>query len=248
MAIINATPDSFSDGGQFQSLQHIVDYCGECLENGVDILDVGGESTRPGSLYIEVSEETDRVVPVIESMREAFPEAFISVDTRKSGVAKFAINAGALMVNDVSGGLFDQGMDDLVIESGVAYCIMHSQGTPDTMQDNPAYLDGVVEELKLFFKNRISELLEKGLPRENIIIDPGFGFGKTLDHNWELFNRMNEFLDFEVPVLAGISRKTFLTRGENILPADRDELTKEAVEQLLKKQVRFFRLHNTTLI
>jgi dihydropteroate synthase len=205
MGVLNVTPDSFYDGGRHNTVDAAVARARVMIQEGAHIIDIGGESTRPGAQAVSIQEECDRVVPVIEKLRQetALP---ISIDTRHASVMLAAIAAGADIVNDVSG-LCDPGAIGVVAKHKVKVCIMHMQGTPETMQESPTY-DNVVQEIQSFFHQRI-ELCEKaGILRENIWIDPGFGFGKTLAHNLTLLAKLAEFESLNCKILVGLSRKS----------------------------------------
>ncbi len=204
MGIVNVTPDSFSDGGRFFSSSAAVEHARRLLEEGADILDVGGESTRPGAAPVGIQEELDRVLPVIEALR-GVP---VSIDTWKPEVMRAALVAGACLVNDVNA-LLAEGALDAVAQSGAGVCLMHKQGTPQTMQRQPHYSD-VVAEVASFLRERIAACVGAGIARERIAIDPGFGFGKTLEHNLELLRGLDRLRELGVPVLAGLSRKSML--------------------------------------
>lgn len=207
MGILNVTPDSFSDGGRFDSLQNALDQAQLMIEQGARIIDIGGESTRPGAQAVGVSEELDRVVPVIEALSKEISVP-ISIDTNKPEVMCEAVNAGAGMINDVMA-LTADGALEAALEAQVPVCIMHMQGKPRTMQENPQYGD-VVEDIYAYLAGRIDACVNAGINREEIIVDPGFGFGKTLDQNLSLLANFDRFSDLGVPVLAGISRKSML--------------------------------------
>lgn len=209
MGIVNVTPDSFSDGGRFDSVEKALAHARRLASEGADILDIGGESTRPGAEPVDADAEIERVVPVIEAIR-AESDISISVDTMKAEVMRAAIAAGAAMINDVNG-LRDPEALLAAIETGVPTCIMHMQGEPRTMQQNPDY-DDVVEDLRLFFRERIDTCLAAGMQERNLVLDPGFGFGKSQQHNLDLLDRFARFGEFGLPLLAGISRKSMLGR------------------------------------
>lgn len=214
MGILNNTPDSFFDGGKYNNLQAITDQAGKHLEEGALFLDVGGYSTRPGAEDIPESEEMDRVLPVIETLARNFPAAVLSIDTFRPGLARAAVKAGAHLINDVSGG--DNGeMFGTVAELGVPYVLMHRKGIPKTMQDNPQYEDVVTEVLE-YLNRRLYTLRELGV--NDVIIDPGFGFGKTLEHNYRLLRNLHLFRMLGQPVLAGISRKGMIHRLLGVKP------------------------------
>ncbi len=206
--ILNVTPDSFSDGGKFQETDQAVARALAMVAEGARIIDIGGESTRPGSKEVEVAEEINRVIPVIKKLRPQ-TRALISIDTRKSQVAKAALEEGADLVNDISALRHDPEMAGLVAKFQVPIILMHMLGTPETMQQNPHYQE-VLFDLKYFFVERIRLAVEAGIPENRIILDPGIGFGKTLDHNLRLINNLNYFFDLKKPIMIGPSRKAFL--------------------------------------
>jgi len=206
MGVVNVTPDSFSDGGRFDRPQAAIDHARRLIEAGADQLENGDESTRPGAAPVEAPTELARVLPVIEGLRDAGVP--ISVDTSKPGVMVKAVAAGADMVNDVNA-FRAAGAFEALAATGVAVCLMHMQGEPRTMQANPHY-DDVVREVGEFLRARLDAALTAGIAHERIVIDPGFGFGKTLDHNLELLRRLEAFASWGVPVLAGLSRKAML--------------------------------------
>lgn len=205
MGIINATPDSFFGGSRFTVVDEIVAKVGKMLSDGADLIDIGGQSTRPGSELIAPDDELKRVVPAIEAIIRKFPDAFISIDTFYSKVALAALNAGATIVNDISAGSMDKHMIETVAELKVPYILMHMKGTPQTMQQNPVY-ENVNREVLDFFIAKINDLRKAGIL--DIIIDPGFGFGKTIDHNFELLKNLPVFKMLDKPILVGISRKS----------------------------------------
>lgn len=206
MGIVNATPDSFSDGGLHASSSEAVDFALRMVEDGADIIDVGGESTRPGAHDVAIDEELRRVIPLIERLRAASPIP-ISVDTRKAPVAEAALTAGADIINDVSALRFDEAMIDVAAASGAPLVIMHMSGTPATMQDNPEYHD-VVSAVADFFHERLAACTAKGI--RQVILDPGIGFGKTLRHNLALIGSVPRFCDLGAPVMVGVSRKSLI--------------------------------------
>lgn len=245
MTILNVTPDSFSDGGSLASSDRILKAAESAILAGTDILDIGGESTRPGAETVDEQEELDRVLPAIRAVHREFPAIVISIDTRKAMVAKAALEAGATMVNDVSGLLYDPAMADVCGQAGCQLVIMHSQGTPATMQNNPEYPEGVTQTVYRFFERQIEQAIRVGVRREDIILDPGFGFGKTLRHNLELLSHLREFTALGLPVLAGTSRKSFLTLGQNsILPQEREALTAASLALALTQGATCVRIHD----
>ncbi len=206
MGIVNVTPDSFSDGGRLDDAQAAIRYGFKLQEDGADILDVGGESTRPGAAAVPADEELRRVLPVIEAL--AGRGCVVSVDTMKPAVMRAALDAGAAMVNDVMA-LRAPGALETVAASDAAVCLMHMQGEPQRMQQAPCYTD-VVEDVKRFLQERVAACEAAGISRERLVIDPGFGFGKTLEHNLALLRHLNRLIELGLPVLAGLSRKSML--------------------------------------
>jgi dihydropteroate synthase len=206
MGIVNATPDSFSDGGRLGDAQAAIRHALKLQEEGADILDVGGESTRPGAAAVPADEEMRRVLPVIEAL--ASRGCVVSVDTMKPEVMRVALDAGAAMVNDVMA-LRAPGALEAVAASDAAVCLMHMQGEPQSMQQSPCYAD-VVEEVKHFLQGRVAACEAAGINRERLVIDPGFGFGKALEHNLALLKQLDRLAGLEVPILAGLSRKSML--------------------------------------
>jgi len=206
MGVINVTPDSFSDGGYFDTTEKAIEQARHLIQEGADILDIGGESTRPGSQSVGVDEELSRVMPVIEFALSM--DTPVSVDTSKPEVMRVAIDAGVNLVNDINA-LQAPGALDVVADSTVMICLMHMQGKPETMQHNPQYSD-VVAEVISFLEQRIAIAISAGIEREHIVIDPGFGFGKTFEHNLMLLRRLDRFAFMNLPVLAGLSRKSML--------------------------------------
>jgi dihydropteroate synthase len=242
MGILNVTPDSFSDGGRFLDRAAAVAHATQMVEDGADILDVGGESTRPGSNAVSVDEELERVRPVIERLAELHPAIPISIDTRKASVAAEALTAGAAIVNDVSGGA-DPDMFDIVKERDAAVVLMHMRGDPKTMQEAPRY-DDVVGEVHEYLRQRIEAAELAGIDPERIAIDPGIGFGKDLEHNLELMRRVDVLLDLRRPVLVGPSRKRFLGTILDVPEDDRVEGTIGAVVWLVSRGAHLARVHD----
>jgi dihydropteroate synthase len=207
MGIVNVTPDSFSDGGRYLAPDRAVAHARELAAEGAELLDVGGESTRPGAREVSAEEELERVRPVLEGIRDL--DAALSIDTSKAAVAEAALDAGAEIVNDVTALRHDPAMAGLCAERGGRVVLMHMQGTPRTMQENPTY-DDVVEDVKAFLAERISYAVGEGIAEERIWVDPGIGFGKTVDHNLELLRRLGELRELGRPVVVGTSRKRFI--------------------------------------
>ena len=217
MGILNITPDSFSDGGQYLTLDEALKRAHQMIEEGVDIIDIGGESTRPGSEPVSADEELKRITPIIEALKKKSDIA-ISVDTYKPQVMKVVIGMDVAMINDVYA-LSQSGAIDIIKQSHVGLCLMHMQGTPKTMQQNPHYKN-VVSEVKLFLEARAKHLMSEGIDKSRIILDPGFGFGKTFEHNIELLQQLESFQTLKLPLLVGLSRKSFIRK---ILNGDYDD-------------------------
>lgn len=209
MGILNVTPDSFSDGGRFDSLPAAIDQAARMVDEGVDLFDVGGESTRPGAEDVPLEVELERVMPVIEQLRTRFA-CPVSIDTSKPAVMRAAVEAGAAMINDV-GALRADGALETASDLGVPVCLMHMQGDPRTMQRAPTYAD-VTREVCEFLRARIDACVAAGLPRASLWVDPGFGFGKTVDHNLQLLRNLDRIADLGRPVLVGLSRKSMIGR------------------------------------
>lgn len=209
MAIVNLTPDSFYDGSRYSSVKDVIRDVEEKIAQGADIIDVGAASTRPGAELITEEEEWARAKEALYEIRKRFPHTFLSIDTFRSGVALRAADAGADIINDISGGSMDAGMADAVAKLQLPYILMHIKGTPQTMQQNPNY-ENVAAEVKEFFVNQTITLNQKGFHK--IILDPGFGFGKTADHNFSLLKQMPAFGALGYPLLAGISRKSMINK------------------------------------
>lgn len=242
MGILNATPDSFSDGGKFTLVEAALTHAMDMVNEGAEIIDVGGESTRPGAQEVSAEEEIRRVVPIIEVIRQQ-SDVCISIDTNKPEVMSAAVKAGADLVNDVNG-LRADGALEVCAELGVPVCIMHMQGEPRTMQKDPQYKD-VVEDIIAFLDERIEACVNAGISRDNIIIDPGFGFGKTLGHNLLLLERLDEFQKLGVPVLAGISRKSMLGAILGNAPVEeRLHASVAAAVLAWTKGAKIFRVHD----
>lgn len=219
MGILNATPNSFFEGSRVSSLDVAVERALQMIEDGADILDIGGESTRPGSEPVDVDEEISRVVPLIEGIRKVNKDILISIDTYRSKTAEAAIIAGADIVNDISGLTFDDNMADVVVKYDVPIFIMHIKGTPKNMQVNPQY-DNVVGEMCQFFSERIEYALSKGISRDKIMLDPGIGFGKNYQHNIDIIKNLEVFYKFDMPVLLAVSRKTMIGKALGDLPTE----------------------------
>ena len=208
MGIVNVTPDSFSDGGRYLDADAAVDRALKHVENGAGLLDVGGESTRPGAPPVDEAEELRRIIPVISRL-SGETDVPVSIDTQKPAVAHAAIAAGAVVINDIASNREDDAMWRVVADTGAGYIAMHMQGTPQTMQESPAYGD-VVAEVEAFFLDRMDRFAAAGVSAEQVAIDPGIGFGKTVAHNLELLKNLQQFITFRRPVVVGASRKSFL--------------------------------------
>lgn len=241
MGILNATPDSFSDGGKFNTGEAAISHALEMLRDGADIIDIGGESTRPGAVEVSVDKEIERVVPIIQMLRQQ-SDVCISIDTCKPEVMRAAVQAGANLINDVNG-LREQGALAVCAELDVPVCIMHMQGQPRTMQNAPEYVN-VVEDIKLFLSDRVEACLAAGIKRENIIIDPGFGFGKSVQHNFQLLNNLNEFETLGLPILVGLSRKSMLGAILNTSVDERLHASVAAAVLAWTKGAKIFRVHD----
>tara|TARA_B100000900_G_scaffold376912_1_gene359947 strand:+ start:560 stop:1396 length:837 start_codon:yes stop_codon:yes gene_type:complete len=243
MGIVNVTPDSFSDGGKFFSPEFAITHASKLIRQGADIIDIGGESTRPGAEQVPESEELKRVIPVIEKIRIENPGILISIDTTKASVAKHAVEAGANIINDVSGLSFDNNMVGIVKRFDIPVVIMHMKGNPQNMQFNPKYKD-IVNEILDFFKIKIKIAIQSGINRSMIILDPGIGFGKTVEHNFELLSRLNEFNVLELPIMIGPSRKSFIGITLDLPPDDRVEGTAAAVSAGVMNGANIVRVHD----
>ncbi len=223
MGVLNITPDSFSDGGLYLDQEKAIARALELAEEGADIIDVGGESSRPGSDPIPESEELRRIIPVISELKKK-TRALISIDTTKAAVAEAAVDAGADMVNDISALRFDSAMASFIAQKDIPAVLMHMKGSPKDMQNNPHY-DDVVGEVKEFLRERILTAQSCGIKKEKIIVDPGIGFGKRFEDNLALINRLEELADLDQPLLIGPSRKSFIGRILNLPPQERMEGT-----------------------
>jgi len=241
MGILNVTPDSFSDGGRFNQQDAALKHALQMQQQGAEVVDIGGESTRPGAMPVSLDEELERVIPAIEKIRENSDIA-ISIDTSKPEVMQAAITAGAAMVNDVNA-LHAEGALDVCVRHQVAVCLMHKQGNPLTMQHNPHYRN-VVDEIKQYLVDRANICTEAGLPAEKICIDPGFGFGKTLENNLSLLNEMQQFCTLGYPVLVGVSRKSMFGQLLNRNVEERLVASTSAAVIAYQKGARFFRVHD----
>jgi dihydropteroate synthase len=240
MGVVNVTPDSFSDGGKYFELKQSIAHARALIAEGANILDIGGESTRPGAAPVDLEEERRRVLPVIEALAgDGVP---ISVDTQKPELMREAVAAGASMVNDVCG-FRAPGAFEVVAENGAAMCIMHMQGEPRTMQQDPRYHD-VVDEVRGYLAGRVSAAAGAGISRERIVIDPGFGFGKTMEHNLALLRQLRSFRDIGCALLAGLSRKTMLGKMTGREPAGRVFASVAAALIAVQNGAQIVRVHD----
>ena len=242
MGILNVTPDSFSDGGEYYNLDKAIEYSLELVNQGVDIIDVGGESTRPGADTISIDNELERVIPVIKGIRST-SSIPISIDTYKSDVAKEALDSGANIVNDISGLNFDSKMIDIVKNYNVPIIIMHIKGTPKNMQLNPTY-DNIVDEIINYFNTQINLCLDYGIAKSHIILDPGIGFGKQLNDNFILIRELNTFANLGYPILIGPSRKSFIGLTLDLPVDERLEGTAAAITASIINGARIVRVHD----
>ncbi len=242
MGILNVTPDSFSDGGKYLDSQRALAHAMRMAEEGADIIDVGGESSRPGSLPVSAEEELRRVIPVVEGLAGKI-DLPISIDTYKSEVAEKALHAGAVMINDISACRMDKRMVEVVGEYQCPVVLMHMKGTPRDMQLNP-YYDSVIEEIYQFFLERVEYLGHMGIPRENIIIDPGIGFGKTVEHNLTILRNLSSFRSLGLPILIGTSRKSFIGAILSAGVEERLEGTAATVALAINQGADIVRVHD----
>lgn len=252
VAVLNITPDSFSDGGSWFEDNHqlcekkLIAQLEAWQASGlVDVVDIGAESTRPSSKEISVEEEIERLKPVFRIIAQHFPQLKLSLDTRKSVVAQFGLDNGVKIINDVSGFEFDPKMVNVVSQYPCHYILTHAQGVPETMQENPTY-QSVVREVSAYFYQKIATLVEAGVTPENIILDPGFGFGKTQAHNMALLSRLSEIVSIGFPLMVGVSRKRFLQppKMTEFAPLEKEYLTTSALTIAYLQGAKYFRLHN----
>ena len=243
MGILNVTPDSFSDGGRWNRFDAARSRAEAMLEAGADMLDVGGESTRPGAVAVSAEEERARVIPVIREIHRVHPQAVISIDTTKADVARAAVDAGASIINDVSAGEMDTEMAKLAAESRAGIVLMHMRGNPRTMQDNPQY-DHVVEEVCDYLARRVEHFEAQGVASDAIVLDPGMGFGKTRQHNLELLAGISDLTALGYPVLIGLSRKRFLGDLTGRKINDRLAASLAGLSYAVTKGARVLRVHD----
>jgi dihydropteroate synthase len=241
MGILNVTPDSFSDGGLYINSDDAVEHALEMINDGADFIDIGGESTRPGSDIVTEDEELERVIPVIKKILSAEPATVISIDTTKSKVAEEAIKNGAKIVNDISAATFDEKMLAVVKMYNASVALMHIKGTPKTMQQNP-YYENVMEEINDFLFERTEAAVELGI--KNIFVDPGIGFGKRIEDNFEILRRLEDLKSLGYPIIVGASRKSFLGKTLNLDITERDTATAITESIAVKNGARIIRTHN----
>lgn len=246
MGVLNVTPDSFSDGGMFFSEKNAIEQGLKLLDDGADILDIGGESTRPGALAVSEEDELQRVIPVIMKIKRMRPKALISIDTTKYNVAREAVESGATMINDISGMDNDIRLAELAARQNLSLIVMHIQGSPRTMQENPVYED-VFKDIYNILKDKIEKARDIGV--QSIIADAGIGFGKTYEHNLTLLRNYERFRELGVPIMVGLSRKAFIGKMLDIPePAKRDIATVLIHSILLRQRIDIIRVHNVRLM
>lgn len=241
MGILNVTPDSFHSGSRFLEKEALIEKAGNMLEEGAQILDVGGYSSRPGATHITGSEESERVFPAIEALRKAFPKAILSVDTFRASIAEEAVQKGADLVNDISAGELDADMMHQVAKAGVPYIMMHMPGTPQDMQERANYED-VTEHVFRYLSQRMRMAYEIGI--HDLILDPGFGFGKTADQNYEMLRSLKDFSQLGVPMMVGLSRKSMAWRKLNITPEEALNSTTVLHTLALQRGADILRVHD----
>ena len=241
MGILNITPDSFFDGGKYKKESEIISQVDKMLSEGATFIDVGAYSSRPGATHISETEELNRIIPIVKLLAHHFPNITISIDTFRSKVAKESINSGASIINDISGGKMDEDMFSTVAKLQVPYIMMHMLGTPQNMQQNPSYAD-VTKEVITFFANQLFKLHQ--LQVNDVIIDVGFGFGKTIEHNYELLKNLQLFESLDAPILAGISRKSMLYKPLKITPNMALNATTSANTIALLNGANILRVHD----
>jgi dihydropteroate synthase len=241
MGILNITPDSFYDGGKYKNEQDILDAVQKMLDEGARIIDIGAYSSRPNAKHISDKEELARLIPIIKLLKVTFKNIVISVDTFRAKVAQKALETGACIINDISAFSIDNALLAVVAKNNVPYVLMHMQGKPQDMQENPKY-DDVVQDVKDFFTEKIALLHQKGI--QNIILDVGFGFGKSIKHNYQLLNHLDEFKSFNLPILVGISRKSMLYKPMSKQPLDMLNATTVANSIALGKGAQILRVHD----
>ena len=241
MGILNLTPDSFFDGNRYNTEKTAVSRVEQMLEEGADIIDMGAFSSRPGAALVSYDEERCRLIPVLKAVKKQFPDVVISIDTYRHQIAEEVVGEGAHMINDISGGNLDNNMFQTIAKLQVPYIMMHMKGTPENMQNQTDYTD-VVKDIKAFFRLKIKQLNDLGF--DKIILDPGFGFGKTLEQNYEILNRLDEFQDLNYPVLVGMSRKSMLYKLLDVTPDEALNATSVVNTIALLKGAKILRVHD----
>ena len=241
MGILNVTEDSFFDGGKYSNEKQIIERCKKMLEEGATIIDIGAQSSRPGATLISAEDELLKLLPIIKLLKTEIPEIIISIDTFWEKTAEQSIQAGAHIINDISAGEMDENMINTIAQLQVPYIIMHMKGTPKNMQSNPTY-SNVVTEIISYFKEKIKHLKAKGI--EQIIIDPGFGFGKDLAHNYQILNELEQFNQFKIPVLVGTSRKSMIYKLLDTIPQNALNGTSITNTMALQKGASILRVHD----
>ena len=242
MGVLNLTPDSFSDGGLFTTKEKALDHCLKMINEGADLIDVGGESTRPGSDPLSINEELDRTIPIIEKIR-SITDCTISIDSYKSEVVEAALNVGANIVNDISGLTFDHNMAELISQKNAPIIMMHINGKPKIMQQNPQY-DNLLKDILDFFSRQLKLAQSAGIDSSKIILDPGLGFGKKVEHNFELIRKLPQICAMGFPVLVGPSRKSFIGEALNLPINDRIEGTMASITASIINGARIVRVHD----
>jgi len=246
VGILNITPNSFYDGGNFNSQSYATDRAKTLFDQGANIVDMGGESTRPFSERVGLQEEKNRVLPVLKNIGQKFSHPLLSVDTYKADMAREALDTGASIINDISACSLDPGLKDVLADYKPGYILMHSKGRPEDMQKDPCYED-VVGEIKDFFEQKLKDLTVAGLPEENIVLDPGIGFGKSLEHNLTILRNMQEFLALGRPVMSGLSNKSLWQKLLGLAPEQRRNVTQVATALVAEKGVCLHRVHEVDL-
>ncbi|MFP4391959.1 MAG: dihydropteroate synthase [Desulfohalobiaceae bacterium] len=246
LGVLNVTPDSFYDGGKFLQQEAAIKQAQTLLQEGADVLDIGGESTRPFSSRVDKEQELQRILPILTRVLEDRPQAVLSVDSYKSEVARQALEAGALIVNDVSACRFDPELLHILGQYKPGYVLMHSLDRPEEMQKEPRYKD-VLQDIKSFFEQHLNRLIKAGLPEEKIVLDPGIGFGKTLEHNLQILARIQEFFGLGRPVMVGLSNKSMWGKLLGLESGQRQNATQVATALMAQKGVAVHRVHQVGL-
>ena len=241
MGILNITPDSFFDGGNFNNNDKIIEHVNKMIKYGVGILDIGGCSSRPGAKEVNLNEELNRVIPILILIKKKFPDLYVSIDTFRSEVAEIALNEGADIINDISAGIFDKNMFNIISKYNCPYVLMHMKGNPINMQNSPNY-DNIIIDIIQFLSERIKIARDNNII--DIIADPGFGFGKTIEHNFEILNKLEKFKILDVPILAGFSRKSMIYKTLNTTTNEALNGTTSLNTIALMKGANILRVHD----